>query len=945
MVDIFCIRSAGGSPPKAPVSRAADALGYKDVELFRRLVAQWWPAWDKEREEPVSAAELVALIHMLQFKTAAAAKLAKELMEGGVVNVVRLPTEALRGLPDEDTSGHEPATPSRGGAQPATPSESGRGPQKDEPCRSLAFGADLPWVACDPEDVGMDREPLEKCRRYLSYRVGRKHFAGLVQGVVKNGKLVHFHEAGYADIEKKTPMRQDTLIRLFSMTKCIVAVAFLTYAEDPAYGIDLEDPVWKYIPSFKNLKIAAKRGSEKLRQIESRMFEEKQPDGKVKKVKLPTQPTLRQLLTHTAGLGYGATLGDSWPPTDKDHYKIYGDLLDRSAKKEIKSIEEWVDELAKVPLKVHPGSYWEYSFSTDVLGRVIEVVSGKTLDQAVEERVCGPLGMIDTTFEVPPEKAHRIGGWYEKKPPVDEKGEPLEKVSSGATWNFECIDPGGEKCGWVGDRCSRILSGGGTIEVPVVINGGMVSTFRDYLRFLLMIRNFGDLDGVRVLRRETVQTMICNQVPASTGRRAAWVFDKKGQGYNFVGQIQVQHNEKDTFQEKGELKRGNQTYASLTPGTVSSEFGWGGLGGPAWTIDPRSDLIVLSMTQTAFELDHEENLRFSARKAIHAGIFGETMGSAKVTDCPPEFHEGKRGGKLRPKEPKLIEQRRVPFVSAKPVTEGPQYRLVTTMPRHMYEAELKTFMEAEEEATLRQKTLKELSIARGNAGHEVEEDDDMESLDGGKSVDSALLQNTAEEPAVLGSAPPAARSPPSGPSPSTENGKGANRVLRQSSSSSSEKEVVGSTPDGQKRLRSRAEGDEAAPKAKVPRSVKKEKEDRVNSPTRQVAAVASPSKPSTHVAQQPAGVSLFARVSVKTDACADGAKVSARVTGVEGDELEVITEGQYRTLNVGMDDVSLIDETQFVLSSARGVLSGPSDFSFLMEKEGMLPTAPGANNL
>merc|ERR1719261_1007066 len=141
--------------------------------------------------------------------------------------------------------------------------------------------------------------------------------------------------------------------------------------------------------------------------------------------------------------------------------------------------------------------------------------------------------------------------------------------------------------------------------------------------------------------------MICNQVPASTGKRTAWVFDKKGQGYNFIGQIQVQHNEKDTFQEKGELKRGNQTYASLSPGTVSAEFGWGGLGGPAWTIDPRLDLIVLSMTQTALELDHEENLRFSARRSIHAGIFGTTAGAMKVTDYPPEGHEGVKGGKLR----------------------------------------------------------------------------------------------------------------------------------------------------------------------------------------------------------------------------------------------------------------------------------------------------------
>merc|ERR1719401_1071879 len=174
----------------------------------------------------------------------------------------------------------------------------------------------------------------------------------------------------------------------------------------------------------------------------------------------------------------------------------------------------------------------------------------------------------------------------------------------------------------------------------------MVSTFKDYLRFLMMIRNMGELDGVRVLRRETVQVMLCNHIPAATGRRAAWVFNKKGQGFNFMGQIQVQHYEKDTFQEKGSLKKGNTTYASLAPGTVSAEFGWGGLGGPAWTIDPRLDLIILSMTQTSLELDHEENLRFSARRAIHAGIFGPTAGAMKVTDYPPEGHEAIKGSQV-----------------------------------------------------------------------------------------------------------------------------------------------------------------------------------------------------------------------------------------------------------------------------------------------------------
>merc|ERR1719265_2976458 len=164
------------------------------------------------------------------------------------------------------------------------------------------------------------------------------------------------------------PMRQDSIFRLYSMTKCLVVVAFLAYAEDPKYGVGLEDPVWKYLPSWKKIKLRGKYNSDKPRDVESKMFEDKTADGKSTKTKLPTVPTLRHLLTHTSGLGYGPTIGDDIPPKNSDHYKIYFDLVERAHKGEITSLEEWADQLAQVPLKSQPGSYWEYSFATDVLG-------------------------------------------------------------------------------------------------------------------------------------------------------------------------------------------------------------------------------------------------------------------------------------------------------------------------------------------------------------------------------------------------------------------------------------------------------------------------------------------------------------------------------------------------------------------------------------------------
>lgn len=445
----------------------------------------------------------------------------------------------------------------------------------------------------------------------------------------------------------------------------------------------------------------------------------------------------------------------------------------------------------------------------------------------------------------------------------------------------------------------------------------MVSTFRDYLRFLMMIRNMGELDGVRILRRETVQTMVCNQIPAATGRRAAWVFDKKGQGYSFIGQIQVQHNEKDTIQEKGELKRGNTTLASLAPGTVSGEFGWGGLAGPAWTIDPRADLIVLSMSQTALELDHEENLRFSARRAIHAGIFGPTAGPMKVTDFPPEGHEGVKGGKLR-----------------------------TGLDRPQPDAELNAFLEAEQQALLRGKTLKEIAVGRGNAGHEVPDDEDVD-MEGAAAMQRA---NSSQPPpsavAVAAAAPP----PPEEP---------AGRALQRTTSSASggsgpagDTEPPVETPNPKKRPppspatggpsgRRRhgsagAGGDEDCPAPEARRARASDAGARraeAVATAQQVAATPSPGKhrgpvlPGTVASPEEL---LFSRVAVRPEGCASAQK--ARVTAVEGDAVEVVTEGSWKAMSLKVAEVSVIDES--CLGTSTLVETGPTDFSFLLSGGG-----------
>lgn len=457
------------------------------------------------------------------------------------------------------------------------------------------------WPSAAPEAVGMDRAPLERLRQYLQWRTRMKHWAGITCGICRNGQLVYFQECGFQDAENKVRMTADSYCRLFSMTKCLVAAAFMTYVEDPSYTVELDDPVSKFIPAWseKKMTVLPKRGQK-----------DNQP--------LDKPITLRQLITHTSGLGYGATLDDPWPPEKGSYYKIYETLCNQTATGQIITLEQWVNALAKVPLKGQPGHFWDYSYGVDVLGRVLEIIAGKTLDKVVEERICGPLKMRDTSFRVPPGQAHRLGPWYKS---IEIEGKP------NIAHRLQIVDYGGERSGWFGSNVSPVLSAGGTVEVPLVMKGGMVSTFNDYLRFLLMLRNFGELDGVRVLRRETVQYMICNHVPvACTGKRNVFVFDKPGLGYNCLGSIQALHPKQDK-------------------GTFPGEYGWGGLAGPAWTIDPRSDIIILAMTQTAFVLDHEEYLRYTARKAIAQFSFGGSYSTVKATAAPPESFDA---AKLRP---------------------------------------------------------------------------------------------------------------------------------------------------------------------------------------------------------------------------------------------------------------------------------------------------------
>jgi len=658
----------------------------------------------------------------------------------------------------------------------------------------LCEGAIPRWPACSPEDMAMDQAPFERLHHYLNWRTKMRHFAGISCGVVKNGMLVYYQDSGYANVDSKVKMGGDTLVRLFSMTKSLVAAAFMTYLEDSSLGIDLDDPVGKYIPAFRPevMSVLPKRGQKGNQPLEKAI-------------------TLRQLLTHTSGIGYGATLDDPWPPAKGSYYKIYEDLCDRTRDGSIKNLEEWCNALAKVPLKGQPGHYWDYSYSLDVLGRVLEIVAGKPLDQVVEERICRPLKMRDTSFVVPPEKAHRIGPWYKS---VEVDGKP------NFAHQLEVVDKGGEESGWVGENASRVLSGGGTVEVPLDIKGGMVSTFNDYLRFLMMIRNFGELDGVRILQRETVQLMICNHIPAAcNGKKTVFVFDKPGVGYSCLGQIQALHPKQDK-------------------GSCSGEFGWGGLAGPCWTIDPRTDMIVLSVTQTAFVLDHEEYVRYAARRAIHQHIYGSVNVPTKATSYAPESFD-----LVRPKDNSKDEQ-----------------------------ASLDKEFEEEHRLTklTRSRTAKERAILPG-ARLDRHPSDEAEATSG--ETTSGL------EPDA------------------TPVKKRRTSASNSGGEASTEQLSPGSAQNG-----SRGGSSKGGPP----------------SPSRQLA---DPLKPESL---------LFSRVTVPVisedgKSCENVPPQKARVMAVDGDAVEVVTEGNWSTRNVKLDDLAVIDESQFGKASARKT-DDPTEF-------------------
>jgi len=382
-------------------------------------------------------------------------------------------------------------------------------------CLVLGVSArELPVAA--PESVGMSSPKLAKVDRIVEELRQQKKLAGATVMVARHGKVVYFKTFGKMDLEADKTMREDAIFRIYSMSKAITTAAALKLYEQGKLGLD--DPVSKYVPDFKGIKVWS-------------------ADGNM----APThEPTIRDLMRHTAGLTYGI-FGDS--PVDKLYREA--NVLNKS-----EDLKAMCVKLGRLPLQYDPGTKWVYSVAVDVLGRVIEVASGMSFDTFLEKRLFGPLDMKDTGFYVPARKSDRLAAIYRSD-------------GNGTLTNAEnqAASPYLTK--------PKLLSGG----------GGMVSTTRDYMRFLQMIAQGGELQGVRILKPETVALMTHNQLPAEVMPISMSVGKRPGVGFGLGFSVRVQASDQEASARV-------------------AEYGWGGMASTHYWTSPKDDLVVVTMEQT-----------------------------------------------------------------------------------------------------------------------------------------------------------------------------------------------------------------------------------------------------------------------------------------------------------------------------------------------------------
>lgn len=403
---------------------------------------------------------------------------------------------------------------------------------------ALALRTALALEPATPAEVGVDAARLERLSDALQSYVEAEQLAGSVTLVARRGKTIYLRAFGQRDREAGAPMREDTLFRIASQTKAIVSVGVMLLAEEGRLVI--QDPVGRYLPEFSATTVAVESG-----------------DGRYEVVAADRAVTIRDLLTHTSGFGYGTgPAAAQWLEAGVQGWY----LADRGA-----PIRDLVAQIAALPADAQPGERWVYGYNTDILGALIEAVSGQALDEFLAARIFAPLGMADTHFFVPRNKADRLAAVYSI-----EDGRLVRAPRDGAAAQGAYVD---------GPR--RAFSGG----------AGLVSTATDYSRFLQMLLDGGELDGVRILSHKTVELM--------TTSHLGDVSFRSGQGFGLGFSV---------VEDVG--RRG-------TPGSVG-EFGWGGAYHSTYWVDPAEELVVVHLTQLipAGDVDDQAKVRSLVYQAL-----------------------------------------------------------------------------------------------------------------------------------------------------------------------------------------------------------------------------------------------------------------------------------------------------------------------------------------
>jgi len=389
-----------------------------------------------------------------------------------------------------------------------------------------------------PEEVGLSSERLSRIGEFALAEMEKGRIAGAVCLVARRGHIVYFESVGKADIEEDRAMREDSIFRIASMTKPIVSLAVMMLHEEGRFLLD--DPISRFIPELGKLRVAVVPEGEAV-----------SPEA-LETVPAAREVTIHDLLTHRSGFTYGFI-----------NQGPVGELYRRARLLESSTTEELVRRLAELPLVHQPGTTFEYSHSTDVLGRLVEVVSGQRLDRFLEERILLPLGMKDTKFYLSAEEADRLVTLYQR----------------GEAPSLKPLDGGRESRLVVGPK--TWFSGG----------GGLVSTAADYYRFLQMLLNGGELEGTRLVSRKTVELMTKDHV----GKEIP-IYPGYGFGLGFA--------------VRQELGKGHSLGSE-------GDYTWGGIFNTVFWVDPKEELILIFLTNfSPYDLDQRWYVKTLVYQAI-----------------------------------------------------------------------------------------------------------------------------------------------------------------------------------------------------------------------------------------------------------------------------------------------------------------------------------------